>query len=115
LLSFAPKTIPKFSSHKIEEETLVLTQSGKKKDSILCDTLVKEFIPKKHGAVNKLLQGCRVWVPLGFLSLVNFHQIWTREKWFQPVQRIFHEKTTQKCQILKEKNSLLPNFYDKLQ
>jgi hypothetical protein len=80
LLVFAHKKIPKISYHKIEEETLVLTQSGQKKDSILCDTSVKEFIPKKHGAVNKLLQGCHVWVPLGFLSLVNVHQISTREK-----------------------------------
>jgi hypothetical protein len=48
LLVFARKKIPKLSHHKIGEETLVLTQSGKKKkDSILCDTLVKEFIPKK--------------------------------------------------------------------
>jgi hypothetical protein len=77
LLVFAGKKIPKLSYHKIGEETLVLTQSGKKKRSY---ALVKEFIPKKHGAVNKLLQGCHVRVPLGFLSLVNFHQIATREK-----------------------------------
>jgi hypothetical protein len=52
----------------------------KKKILYFANTFMKEFIPKKHGAVNKLLQGCHVWVPLGFLSLVNFHQISTREK-----------------------------------
>jgi hypothetical protein len=39
----------------------------------------------------------------GFLSLVNFHQISTREKWFQLFQRIFHEK----------KDPKLPDFEGK--
>lgn len=64
--------------------------------------------PKKHGAVNKLLQGCHVWVPLGFLSLVNFHWISIRQKWFQIVQRIFHEKTDPKLPDFEGKK--FPNF-----
>ncbi len=117
LLVFARKKIPKLSHHKIGEETLVLTQSGKKK-KILYFAIHwwKNSSQKKHGAVNKLLQGCHVRVPLGFLSLVNFHQISTTEKWFQPVQRIFHEKKDPKLPNFEgKKNSKLPNIYDKLQ
>jgi hypothetical protein len=47
---------------------------------------------------------------------VNFHQISTTEKWFQPVQRIFHEKKDPKLPNFEgKKNSKLPNIYDKLQ
>jgi hypothetical protein len=63
---------------------------------------VKEFIPKKHGAVNKLLQGCHVWMGPSWVSFTGeFSRLGKND--FNLLKGFFMKKKTQNCQILKGK------------
>jgi hypothetical protein len=58
------KKLQNFDITKLKKKPWSGLNLAKKKILILCDTLVKEFIPKEHGAVNfkVVMYGSLFWV-----------------------------------------------------